>query len=153
MKKCVLFFAAFAFLCTGVISPSFAEDAKKDKGPEKITIKPTAKKPKKAPVEFPHREHQKRLECGECHHSKGEDGKQVAYKEGQKNQKCSTCHNEKELKGRTLDLGGKKPLKLDTLKGAGHGNCRACHRAEAKKDPKKKHLKKCKTCHPKKKKK
>ena len=59
------------------------------------------------------------------------------------------------LKGKTAEnkFKPKKPFKLDTLKGAAHGNCRACHQAEAKKDAKKKKLKKCTTCHPKKKKK
>ena len=42
----------------------------------------------------------------------------------------------------------KGKLKLDTLKGAGHGNCLECHKEQAK-DPAKKALKSCKTCHPK----
>ncbi len=151
MKKCVLFVVALTFFCTGAISLSLAGDD--EKGPEKITIKPTVEKPKKKPVEFPHRKHQEKIKCGECHHFMGDDGKQVAWEEGKKiEKKCADCHNAKVLKGRTKDVGGKKPLKLDTLKGATHGNCLFCHKAEAKKDAKNKKLKKCSTCHPKKKK-
>jgi len=118
-----------------------------DKGPEEITmVSSTSKKPK--PAIFPHSKHQETLECAECHHSMADDGKQVAYKEGQKIEKCETCHNKEKLAGKKV---GK--LKLDTIKGAGHGNCLACHKAKAKEDPalKAKKIHTCTTCHPKKK--
>ena len=117
-----------------------------DAGPADITIvSSTSKKPK--PAVFPHKKHQETLKCAECHHSNA-DGKQVAYKEGQKIEKCESCHNKDVLAGKT-----KGKLKLDTIKGAGHGNCLACHKEMAKKDPalKERKIDKCKACHPKKK--
>jgi hypothetical protein len=117
-----------------------------DTGPAEITIvSSTSKKPK--PAVFPHKKHQDTLKCAECHHS-NTDGKQVAYKEGQKIEKCESCHNKDVLAGKT-----KGKLKLDTIKGAGPGNCLECHKAMAKKDPalKERKIDKCKACHPKKK--
>jgi len=137
MKKIMLFLAAAAFVSvTCLAGVTLAEE----KGPAEITLNPDGKK---AAV-FPHAKHQERLKCGECHHSKGDDGKQVAYKEGQKIEKCATCHTGDMLKGKVK---GKTAMKR-----AGHGNCLACHKEEAKKDAAKKNLKKCSTCHPKKKK-
>lgn len=117
-----------------------------DNGPEEITIvSSTSKKPK--PAVFPHKKHQETLKCAECHHQMA-DGKQVAYKEGQEVGKCESCHNKDVLAGKK-----KGKLKLDTIKGAGHGNCLACHKEMAKKDPalKAKKIDKCNACHPKKK--
>ena len=86
-----------------------------DTGPADITIvSSTSKKPK--PAVFPHKEHQDRLKCADCHHQIT-DGKKTAYKEGQEIGKCDSCHNKDVLAGK---LKGK--LKLDTIKGAGHGN-------------------------------
>jgi len=81
--------------------------------------------------------------CTDCHHG-AKDGKQVPYTEGMEIGKCESCHNEKVLAGKT-----KGPLKLDTLKGAGHGNCLECHKEMVKKDPamKDKKLDKCTSCH------
>ncbi len=108
-----------------------------DKGPAEIILKSTIDPAKKAkPVVFPHAKHQERLKCGECHHSKGADGKQVAYVEGQKNEKCESCHNK----------AAGMPKKLETFKKAAHVNCKGCHKAKDKK------LAKCTVCHPKKKK-
>ena len=108
-----------------------------DKGPAEIILKSTIDPAKKAkPAVFPHAKHQERLKCGECHHSKGADGKQVAYVEGQKNEKCESCHNK----------AAGMPKKLETFKKAAHANCKACHKAKDKK------LAKCTVCHPKKKK-
>lgn len=119
-----------------------------DNGPAEITIvSSTSKKPK--PAVFPHKMHQEtlKLKCAECHHQNA-DGKQVAYEEGQKVEKCESCHNKDVLAGKV-----KGKLKLDTIKGAGHGNCLACHKEMAKKDPalKAKKIGSCKACHPKKK--
>lgn len=150
MKKALICGVALAFLCSlGIAGISLAA-ADVDKGEADITMTGDAKKPK--PAQFPHAKHQETLKCGECHHGMADDGKKIDYVEGQKTEKCGTCHNAEKLAGKTIDIGGKKPLKLDTMKGAGHGNCKKCHTAEAKKDEAKKDLKKCTTCHPKKKK-
>ena len=128
----------FVFCGTAVLSLA------QDTGPADITIvNSKSKKPK--PAQFPHKKHQDAFSCAECHHTLA-DGKQVAYSEGMEIKKCETCHNKDVLGGKKL---GK--LKLDTLKGAGHGNCLACHKEKAKADSKLKKLKKCSTCHPKKK--
>ncbi len=117
----------------------FAADA----GPAEITIVgANSKKPK--PAVFPHKKHQDAFSCSECHHGMA-DGKQVPYAEGQEIQKCESCHNSEALAGKT-----KGKLKLDTIKGAGHGNCLECHKDVASKDETKADLKKCSTCHPKK---
>ena len=119
-----------------------------DAGPAEITmVLETSKKPK--PAVFPHKKHQDTLKCADCHHSMADDGKQVPYVDGQEIGKCASCHNKDKLAGK---LKGK--LKLDTIKGAGHGTCLACHKEMAKKDPalKAKKIDKCKACHPKKKK-
>lgn len=115
-----------------------------DAGPADITLTDaSSKKPK--PAQFPHLKHQEAFSCGDCHHSM-EDGKQVAYVEGQEIQKCDACHNEQVLAGKT-----KGKLKLDTLKGAGHGNCLECHKDMAKENAelKEKKIDKCSACHPK----
>ncbi len=138
MKKAFICGVALAFLCSiGLVSMAAAEV---DKGPAEITINPNGKKP----VKFPHAMHQKRLKCATCHHSKDKDGKQVPYTEGMKVQKCETCHTGDMLKGKVK---GKTAMQR-----AGHGRCLACHKDMAKKDKKYKKLKKCSTCHIKKKK-
>ncbi len=138
MKKVFICSLALAFLCSfGLVSMAAAEV---DKGPSEMTMNPDGKKP----ALFPHAKHQEQLKCGECHHGKGSDGKQVAYTEGQEIQKCATCHTGDMLKGKVK---GKTAMQR-----AGHGNCLACHKDMAKKDAKYKQLKKCSNCHPKKKK-
>jgi len=113
-----------------------------DQGPEVVTLGESGKKP----AVFPHKKHQATFKCAECHHGMA-DGKQVPFAEGQKIEKCDTCHNDKVLAGKTKDK-----LALDTLKGAGHGNCLECHKEKASSDPalKEKKIDKCDTCHPKK---
>ena len=131
-------------LCGTVISSMAAADA----GPADITmVGEKSKKPK--PAIFPHKAHQERLECGDCHHGMDTDGKQVPYTDGQEIKKCETCHTGDALAGKKM---GK--LKLDTIKGAGHGNCLACHKKMAKEDAslKERKIDKCAACHPKKKK-
>jgi len=119
------------FLVCGLASYSLASDS----GPETVTlVDADSKKPK--PAVFPHKKHQESLECAECHHGMAADGKQVPYTEGQEIKKCAECHNSKVLAGKTKDK-----LKLDTLKGAGHGNCLECHKANKNA--------KCSVCHPK----
>ena len=132
------------FVFCGVATISIAADA----GPENITlVGEKSKKPK--PAVFPHKAHQdKGIACGECHHGMV-DGKKVPYAEGQEIGKCESCHNKDVLGGKM-----KGKLKLDTIKGAGHGNCLECHKKMAKEDAdlKARKIDKCAACHPKKKK-
>lgn len=140
LKKVLACSVISLFVACVAISYSLATDT----GPADITMV-GSKSAKPKPAVFPHAAHQKSLECGACHHGMA-DGKQVAYAEGQEIGKCESCHNKDVLAGKT-----KGKLKLDTIKGAGHGNCLECHKEMAKKDESKKALKSCKTCHPKKK--
>ncbi len=138
IRKALACGTALAFLLCGLAFTSMAAD----NGPETITMTATGSaKPK--PATFPHKKHQELLKCAECHHGM-QDGKQVAYTDGMKIEKCESCHNPEKLAGKT-----KGALKLDTLKGAGHGNCLECHKEMVKKDPalKAKNLDKCTTCH------
>jgi c(7)-type cytochrome triheme protein len=121
-KSIVCLFAALAFGLLATVSSMASEE--KAKGPESIEMKGPAGK--KAPVTFNHAKHQEGTKCGECHHSKGADGKQVAYVEGQKIEKCSACH----------ELGNTKDMV--------HQNCKGCHVTAAKGPTK------CTECHPKK---
>ncbi len=129
MKKTVMYAAAFALtLGLGFTSNLMAAD----KGPADLILQATvdaAAKPK--PATFPHAKHQEKMACGECHHSKGADGKQVAYVEGQKIEKCESCHN----KAAGMDK------KIATFKDAAHTNCKGCHQ-EKKAGPTK-----CTECH------
>jgi hypothetical protein len=110
-----------------------------DKGPAEIVLKSTVDPAKKAkPAFFPHAEHQEKFDCGTCHHSKGADGKQVAYKEGRKiEKKCDACHNTKAE--------GMNP-KLNTFKNAAHARCKSCHKS-MKKEGKETGPTKCAGCH------
>ena len=130
MKKTVIYTAAFALaLGLGFNANAIAGD----KGPEVLTLQATvdaAAKPK--PATFPHAKHQAKMGCGECHHSKGADGKQVAYVEGQKIEKCESCHNK---------AAGMTNAKVATFKDAAHTNCKGCH-TEKKAGPTK-----CTECH------
>lgn len=130
----------FGMFILGLILSTSSLALSTDSGPENITLK-SSDSSKKDPVVFPHLKHQETLSCGECHHAMV-DGKQEAYTEDMEIQKCESCHNPEIL-------GGKKEgkYKLDTFKGAGHGNCLVCHKKIAKEDSSKKKLKSCKTCH------
>lgn len=112
-------------------------------GPAEITLGEGGKKP----AVFPHKMHQDAFQCADCHHGMAADGSQVPYAEGQEIKKCESCHNATVLAGKMKDK-----LALDTLKGAGHGNCLECHKEKAKEDPalKAKNIDKCAACHPKK---
>jgi len=143
LKKLIACSVVTLFLVTGTAMLSVASEA----GPAEITmVGAKSKKPK--PAIFPHKQHQDSFKCAECHHGMA-DGKQVAYAEGQEVAKCESCHNKDVLAGKKS---GK--LKLDTIKGAGHGNCLACHKKMAKENAelKAKKIAKCAACHPKKKK-
>ena len=130
MKKTLICATAFAFLASVAFTGAAIAS---DKGPAEMTLESTidkASKPK--PATFPHAKHQETLKCGECHHGKGADGKQVAYSDGMKIEKCESCHNK----------GAGMPAKLDTFKAVAHENCKGCHKASGNKE-----LTKCKTCH------
>ncbi|QJA07020.1 cytochrome c3 family protein [Thermosulfurimonas marina] len=92
---------------------------------------------KHSTVVFPHWKHQEVLKgnCGECHHSRTADWKQVPYKEGMKIQECKTCHNKNHPN-----------KKLNSVKKAMHTNCKGCHK-EMKKAGKKTGPTKCTGCH------
>ncbi len=93
-------------------------------GPEVFTLHA-----KKGTVTFQHHKHQTRTTCGECHHYKGPDGKQVIDEKGEHAQKCENCHN-KSFPNKKLN----KPMK------AFHKNCKSCHK-------KHKAPTKCNFCH------
>ena len=116
-KKILGLFAGIALAFAGVAVAA-------DNGPETIVLKgPKGKKP---PVTFKHKAHQEKMKCGECHHGKGPDGKQIPYVEGQKIQKCADCH------------------KLGKANDVIHKNCKGCHK-QKKEGPVK-----CNDCHKKK---
>ena len=133
MKKvCTLFIAGTLgfFIATG-----FAMAI--EKGPEEIILRSTVDPAKKAKLAFfPHSLHQDNFECGKCHHTKGDDGKQVAYSEEMQIQKCETCHNKASA----------MVAKLSTFKNAAHQLCKGCH-TERKKEGKKTGPTKCNGCH------
>jgi hypothetical protein len=141
LKKVLVCSVISMFVMGGAVISSFATD---DKGPADITMT-SSKSAKPKPAQFPHQQHQEAFSCGECHHGM-ENGEKVPYTEGMEIKKCEECHNPEVLAGKTKDK-----LKLDNLKGAGHGNCLECHKEMAKSDPalKEKKIDKCATCHPK----
>ena len=132
-RKLLICTCAAIFLCLAGFSVA-------DNGPADMILQATkdkAKKPK--PAVFPHKAHQDKLSCAECHHS-AKDGAQVAYVEGQEIQKCETCHYK----------GSGMPEKLETFKDAAHQNCRECHKQVVKDNPDlKEKFKGCLPCHPK----
>ncbi|HBT97636.1 MAG TPA: class III cytochrome c [Desulfobulbaceae bacterium] len=138
LNKLVVSVAVAAFLTVGAAVGAIAAD----KGPAEITLGASGKKP----AVFPHAAHQEQgIACAECHHGMAADGKQTPYVDGMAIAKCDSCHNPEKLAGKTLGA-----LKLDTLRGAGHGNCQTCHKAVIAKDSSKDKLMKCATCHSKK---
>lgn len=130
MPSSTLRLAVF-FACTLFASCAIA--AESNTGPESMVLRSTIdpdKKPRTAT--FPHREHQARLDCAECHHSKDADGKLIPYEPGQKIAKCESCHNTK-VEGMAEEY--------NTFQKAAHANCRGCHQQTDAK------LTKCTVCH------
>jgi hypothetical protein len=129
IKKTIVCVTAFAFLA-GFTASAMAET---DKGPAELVLQATvdkAAKPK--PATFPHKKHQDAgITCGDCHHTKGADGKQAAYTDGMKIEKCETCHN------KAAGL----PKEIATFKDAAHTNCKGCHKDKGKGPTK------CADCH------
>ena len=138
LKKLLVSVAVAALLTAGAAVGAIAAD----KGPAEVTLGASGKKP----AVFPHKAHQdKGIACATCHHGMSADGKQTPYTDGMAIQKCDACHNAEKLAGKK-----KGNFELDTLKGAGHGRCQECHKAEIAKDASKDKLMKCGTCHAKK---
>jgi len=151
LKKTFMCVSLMACMCFCITSLSVV--AAEENGPETIVLKTTkdkAKKPKT--VNFPHRDHQKRLknDCSLCHHNQDKDNKQTPYVAGQKIEKCETCH----FKGSSMPAKSDKAkgiAKLDTFKDAAHARCKTCHKKQMKENPElKKKWKKCLPCHVKK---
>lgn len=115
-KKSVIYAAVVAFVFSMVMAG--VTIAAHHAGPAEMTLK--TKKGKK-PAAFPHKKHQEMMDCAECHHSKGADGKQQAYSKGMKIAKCETCHD-----------GTMANKKVATYKNAAHVNCKGCHKAKKK---------------------
>ena len=79
---------------------------------------------KKSPVSFPHKAHQDKYECVECHHTaKGADDAQS----------CFECH------GKNPDI--PDPGQMSAKKNPFHIKCIGCHKEEAAGPTK------CKECH------
>ncbi len=136
MNKSYLILSAF-FL--GLLVTAGAAQAL-EKGPAELVLRSTvdpASKPK--PAFFPHAIHQSNFECAKCHHSKGDDGKQVAYTEEMAIEKCETCHNK-------AAVATGMSQKLNTFKKAAHERCKVCH-VERKKEGIKAGPTKCNGCH------
>ena len=104
------------------------------------------KKHRKGIVTFAHTKHSGdyKLACGECHHD--DQGKPRDLKDGDPVKGCGECHKEFG-KIAKADRKMKKAEKVKKYyEKAIHANCVGCHKKN-KKGPKK-----CKDCHPKKKK-
>lgn len=124
-----------AFILGLLISTSLPVAA--ENGPAEMVLRSTVDPAKKAKLAFfPHALHQSNFECAECHHTKGDDGKQVAYSADMQIQKCEACHN------KAVGM----PDKLNTYKKAAHEKCKGCHKAR-KKEGKKAGPTKCNGCH------
>jgi len=80
-----------------------------DIGPDEIILKSTEGR---KPALFPHRSHQDKYSCSECHH---------VLEQVMTIGKCARCHNE------TMEN-----MSLNSLKNAGHTLCKNCH-SEARK--------------------
>jgi hypothetical protein len=100
-----------------------------DTGPDEIILKTaTARKA----ANFPHRKHQESFECGECHHSKSDDGTKYQYVDGMEIKKCVVCHNKDDMNN----------PKLNNFKLIAHALCKECHKRNKDKAPTR-----CSGCH------
>ncbi len=128
MRKAFIYGVTMAFLC--VVGLAGISTAAVNTGPANIVLK-TARA--KKPAYFPHAEHQSRLKCGVCHHSKNAAGKQMPYFKGMKIQKCVVCHNKKAAS---------MPENLSGFRDVAHARCKGCHRKTGNRT-----LTHCRTCH------
>ncbi len=119
MKKSAIFATVCIF--TMVFAASIGLSTAATTGPEEIILKTEAAK---KPAFFPHAVHQqnKGLTCGDCHHSKDNEGKRVDFNEEQEIKLCIQCHNANDMEN----------LKLNSFKLAAHRLCKDCHKAKAK---------------------
>lgn len=83
-------------------------------------------------VKFPHRQHQDRSACGECHHSRNDKGVKIPYTEDMHIQKCVVCHNKENMVS----------PKLNSFKLVAHWFCKECHKKNRDIAPTK-----CSGCH------
>jgi len=129
----MVIFTGSLFLTVGVL---IAADV-----PDEIIIENKGyEKDKKGPLKFSHKKHHEEYKaaCTDCHHE-FKDGKNV-WKEGDPVKKCIACHDPLEKKGKVMKL-----------QNAYHRNCKNCHKAYIKDNPKSKApYKKCTKCHQKK---
>jgi cytochrome c553 len=113
----------------GGMSIAGKKETATDTGPDEMILKTaTARKAAK----FPHRKHQKAFECGECHHSKSDDGTKYPYVDGMEIKKCVVCHNKDEMNN----------PKLNNFKLIAHALCKECHKKNKDKAPTR-----CSGCH------
>ena len=126
----MVIFAGLLFLTVGVLTAANVQDEVKieNKGYQKD---------KKGQVKFSHKKHHDdyKVACTECHHDY-KDGKNV-WKDADPVKKCSECHDPL-----------KKKDKVMKLQNAYHRNCKNCHKAHVKDNPKSEApYKKCTKCH------
>jgi len=100
-----------------------------DQGPQTLELKTFSGK---KPARFPHRRHQKKFACKECHHTKTDTGLKEEYSDDMKIERCVACHNENDMTN----------PKLNSFKLAAHGLCKACHKQNRDSAPTK-----CSGCH------
>jgi len=117
----------------GKIVKEAALTADTRQGPAIIKMQ-TARKRKVAL--FPHRKHQEKFECANCHHGVDNDGKRVLYSEGMEIQHCVTCHNSKM-----------QNKHLNNLMLAAHSLCKNCHRRIVAESGTAGPIEKCIGCH------
>ena len=99
-----------------------------ENGPAEVILKTfQAKKP----AYFPHKIHQAKYNCGECHHGQTSLGKLVKYTAKTNIDKCTSCHN--------TDMANEE---LNSFKLIGHKLCRECHKKNQDIT-----AAKCSTCH------
>lgn len=109
----------FVFFQTAIAPMSTAEAIKNniDIGPEEIVLKSPSRI---RSARFPHRRHQEKFTCGQCHHAKNEAGVKIPYKEGMLVRKCIVCHNREAMIS----------PKLNTFKLIAHSLCKECHKRQ-----------------------
>jgi hypothetical protein len=98
-----LLFAAKNFCAAGTI------------GPEEMELKTAAGT---KPARFPHKKHQEKFRCKECHHAQTGKDIKSPYIGGMEVQKCSNCHNAEAMSN----------AKLNSFKLAAHTQCKECHK-------------------------
>jgi len=88
------------------------------------------------PALFPHRRHQEKYDCADCHHGMDSAGNQIPYSEGMEIKHCVTCHNAKM-----------KNKRLNGLMLAAHTRCKGCHKKVVEESGKAGPIARCSGCH------